>query len=132
MSGPPSRGGHTGEVRGGFGLACTVLRACVNTLLGSGAQANPGVWTFRFTASRAPGSYPLSAQAEDSYGAFGDPLALTLTAQWAAGGHGPGTTGRASGPLVREEHLYQSCFGSAGRASRNAAALWKHRSGSHS
>jgi hypothetical protein len=74
-------GGHKGEVRGGFDLACTVLRACINTLLGYGAQTNPGVWTFSFTVSRAPGRYPLSAQAEDSYGAFGGPLALTLTVQ---------------------------------------------------
>jgi uncharacterized delta-60 repeat protein len=50
-------------------------------LLGYGAQSN-GVWTFSFsTAGWSGGSYTLFTQAENSYGTFGDPLALTLTVQ---------------------------------------------------
>jgi uncharacterized delta-60 repeat protein len=52
-----------------------------NTLLGYGTQTSPGVWTFNYTVSLAPGSYTLIAQAEDSDGVFSDPLALTLTVQ---------------------------------------------------
>jgi uncharacterized delta-60 repeat protein len=52
-----------------------------NTLLGYGTQTSPGVWTFNFTVSLAPGSYTLTAQATDSYGVLGDPLATTLTVQ---------------------------------------------------
>ena len=52
-----------------------------NTLLGYATQTSPGVWTFNYTVNLAPGSYTLFAQAEDSYGVFGDPLALTLTVQ---------------------------------------------------
>jgi hypothetical protein len=52
-----------------------------NTLLGYGTQTSPGVWTFNYTVSLAPGSYTLLAQAEDSDGVFSDPLALTLTVQ---------------------------------------------------
>jgi uncharacterized delta-60 repeat protein len=52
-----------------------------NTLLGYGTQTGPGVWTLTFTVNLAPGTYTLFAQAEDSYGVFGDPLALTLTVQ---------------------------------------------------
>src|SRR5262249_12103285 len=48
-------------------------------LLGSGTQTSPGVWTFTFTVTQASGSYTLFAQAEDSYGVFGDPVAITLT-----------------------------------------------------
>ncbi len=51
------------------------------TLLGYGTQTSPGVWTFTYTVSLAPGSYTLLAQAQDSDGVFGDPLALTLTVQ---------------------------------------------------
>jgi uncharacterized delta-60 repeat protein len=50
----------------------------VNTLLGYATQTSPGVWTLTSTVSLAPGSYTLTAQAQDSYGVFGDPLALTL------------------------------------------------------
>ena len=50
-------------------------------LLGYGTQTSPGVWTFSFTVSLAPGSYTLYAQATDSFGAVGDPVALTLTVQ---------------------------------------------------
>jgi uncharacterized delta-60 repeat protein len=49
-----------------------------NTVLGHGTKSSPGVWTFTYTANLAPGSYTLFAQAEDSYGAFGDPVALAL------------------------------------------------------
>jgi uncharacterized delta-60 repeat protein len=52
-----------------------------NTLLGYGTQTSPGVWTFNYTVNLAAGSYTLLAQADDSYGALGDPFALTLTVQ---------------------------------------------------
>jgi uncharacterized delta-60 repeat protein len=52
-----------------------------STLLGYGTQSSAGVWTFTFTVNLAPGSYTLTAQAEDSDGVFGDPDALTLTVQ---------------------------------------------------
>jgi uncharacterized delta-60 repeat protein len=52
-----------------------------NTLLGYGTQTSPGVWTFTFTVNLAPGTDTLFAQAEDSYGVFGDPFAITLTVQ---------------------------------------------------
>ena len=55
------------------------LEPGTDTLLGYGTQTSPGVWTFTFTVNLAPGTYTLFAQAEDSYGVFGDPLALTLT-----------------------------------------------------
>jgi uncharacterized delta-60 repeat protein len=47
-------------------------------ILGYGTQTSPGVWTLTFAVNLASGSYTVYAQAEDSYGAFGDPLALTL------------------------------------------------------
>jgi uncharacterized delta-60 repeat protein len=50
-------------------------------LLGYGTQSSPGVWTFTFTVNLAPGTYTLYAQATDSFGALGDPVALTLTVQ---------------------------------------------------
>jgi hypothetical protein len=53
----------------------------VSTLLGYGTQTSPGVWTFTFTVTLAPGSYTLLAQAQDSDGVFSDPAALTLTVQ---------------------------------------------------
>jgi uncharacterized delta-60 repeat protein len=49
-----------------------------NTLLGYGTQSSTGVWTLTFTVNLAPGTYTLYAQAEDSYGIFGDPDLLTL------------------------------------------------------
>ena len=52
-----------------------------NTLLGYGTQTSPGVWTFNYTVNLAPGTYTLFAQAEDSYGVFGDLAPLTLTVQ---------------------------------------------------
>jgi hypothetical protein len=53
-------------------------------LLGYAAQTSPGVWTLSFspsTFSLTSGTYTLFAQAEDSYGVFSDPFALTLTVQ---------------------------------------------------
>ncbi|MFO0844447.1 MAG: hypothetical protein U0797_18960 [Gemmataceae bacterium] len=52
-----------------------------NPLQGYGAQTGPGVWAFHFTANPAPGAYSLFAQAEDSYGVFGELAVLTLTVQ---------------------------------------------------
>jgi uncharacterized delta-60 repeat protein len=50
-----------------------------DALLGYGSQGGTGTWTFTFsTAGWAPGAYTLFAQAEDSYGAFSDPVALAL------------------------------------------------------
>ena len=56
-----------------------ILEPGTDTLLGYGTQTSPGVWSFTFTVTQASGSYTLFAQAEDSYGVFGDPAALTLT-----------------------------------------------------
>jgi len=50
-------------------------------VLGYGTSDGLGDWTLSFTVSLLPGTYTLYAQAQDSYGAFGDPLALTLTVQ---------------------------------------------------
>ena len=53
-------------------------------LLGYAAQTSPGVWTLSFSPSTSgltSGTYTLLAQAEDSYGVFSDPFALTLTVQ---------------------------------------------------
>ncbi len=50
-------------------------------LLGYATQTSPGVWTFTYTATLAPGSYTLFANAQDSDGVFSDPLASTLTVQ---------------------------------------------------
>jgi uncharacterized delta-60 repeat protein len=56
-----------------------VLEPATDTLLGYATQSSPGVWTYTFsTAGLTSGSYTLLAQAEDSYGVFGDPLALSL------------------------------------------------------
>jgi uncharacterized delta-60 repeat protein len=50
-------------------------------VLGYGTADGLGNWVLSFTVNLAPGTYTLYAQAEDGYGAFGDPLALTLTVQ---------------------------------------------------
>jgi RNA polymerase sigma factor (sigma-70 family) len=50
-------------------------------VLGYGTVDGLGNWALSFTVNLAPGTYTLYAQAEDGYGAFGDPLALTLTVQ---------------------------------------------------
>jgi uncharacterized delta-60 repeat protein len=50
-----------------------------DALLGYGTQASTGTWTFTVsTTGWASGSSTLFAQAEDSYGVFSDPAALTL------------------------------------------------------
>jgi hypothetical protein len=50
-----------------------------DTLLGYGFQTSTGVWTLTFsTTAWAPGTYTLFAQAEDNFGVFGDPFAMTL------------------------------------------------------
>jgi uncharacterized delta-60 repeat protein len=49
--------------------------------LGTGTQTSPGVWTVNFTVNLSAGTYTIYAQAEDSYGVFGDPIALTLTVE---------------------------------------------------
>jgi uncharacterized delta-60 repeat protein len=49
-----------------------------DTLLGYGTQISLGVWTYTFTVNLAPGTYTLFAQAEDSYGVFGDPFATSV------------------------------------------------------
>src|SRR5262249_15510204 len=58
-----------------------ILEPGTDTLLGYAAQTSPGVWTFTFTVNLAPGTYTLFTQAEDTYGAFGDPVLLALTVQ---------------------------------------------------
>jgi uncharacterized delta-60 repeat protein len=62
-------------------VAFYVQQGGTNTLLGYGTQTSPGVWTFTFTVNLAPGTYTLTAVAEDSYGVFSDPFALALTVQ---------------------------------------------------
>jgi hypothetical protein len=44
-------------------------------------SAGPGVWTYSFTANLSPDAYTVYAQATDSDGAVGDPVALSLTVQ---------------------------------------------------
>jgi hypothetical protein len=57
-----------------------ILEPGTDLFLGYGAQTSPGVWTFTFsTAGLTRKTYTLFAQAEDSFGVFGDPLALTET-----------------------------------------------------
>jgi uncharacterized delta-60 repeat protein len=57
-----------------------ILEPGTDTFLGYGVQTSPGVWTLTFsTAGLTGGTYTLFAQAEDSYGVFGDPLAITET-----------------------------------------------------
>jgi uncharacterized delta-60 repeat protein len=46
--------------------------------LGTVTQGSAGAWSLTFTVSLPPGTYTLYAQAEDSYGVFGDPVPLTL------------------------------------------------------
>jgi uncharacterized delta-60 repeat protein len=62
-------------------VAFTVQSNGTNTLLGYGTQTSTGTWTLKFTVNLAPGTYTLSAQAEDSYGILGDLMSLTLTVQ---------------------------------------------------
>jgi hypothetical protein len=62
-------------------VAFYVQQGSTNTLLGYGTQTSPGVWTFTFTVTLAPGTYTLTAVAQDNYGLFSDPFALALTVQ---------------------------------------------------
>jgi uncharacterized delta-60 repeat protein len=56
-----------------------ILEPGTDTLLGYGVQTSPGVWTLTFsTSGLSSGTDTLFAQAEDNYGPFSDPLALTL------------------------------------------------------
>jgi hypothetical protein len=53
-----------------------------DVLLGTVTQSSGGTWALNFdTTGLAPGTDTLFAQAEDNYGAFSDPLALTLVVQ---------------------------------------------------
>ena len=58
-----------------------ILEPGTDTLLGYATQTSPGVWTFTFTVNLPSGTYTLFAQAEDSYGVFGDSVSLALTVQ---------------------------------------------------
>jgi hypothetical protein len=49
--------------------------------LGYGTEDSSGDWILNFTVNLTPGGYTLLSQAEDGYGAFGDPTELTLTVQ---------------------------------------------------
>jgi uncharacterized delta-60 repeat protein len=49
--------------------------------LGNCTQTNPGVWTPTYMANLASVTHTQYTQAEDSYGVFGDLVALTLTVQ---------------------------------------------------
>jgi hypothetical protein len=55
----------------------------VSTLLGYGTPSSAGVWTLSSANAfgLSAGTYTLFAQAEDNYGIFSDPFALTLTFQ---------------------------------------------------
>jgi uncharacterized delta-60 repeat protein len=51
-----------------------------DSLLGYGTQDSSGNWAFTFsTAGWSSGTYTLFAQAKDSYGVLGDPLAASVT-----------------------------------------------------
>jgi uncharacterized delta-60 repeat protein len=62
-------------------VACYVQINGTDTLLGDGTQTSSGVWTLAITVNLSPGTYTLLAVAEDNYGIFGDPVALTLTVE---------------------------------------------------
>jgi uncharacterized delta-60 repeat protein len=57
------------------------LETGTDMLIGYATQTSPGVWTFTFTVTLAPGTYTLFAQAEDNYGLFSDPFAISLIVQ---------------------------------------------------
>ena len=57
------------------------LETGTDMLIGYATQTSPGVWTFTFTVTLGPGTYTLFAQAEDNYGLFSDPFALSLIVQ---------------------------------------------------
>jgi uncharacterized delta-60 repeat protein len=49
--------------------------------LGTTTTSSGGAWSVTFTVNLPAGTYTIYAQAEDSYGVFGDPLGLSLTIQ---------------------------------------------------
>lgn len=61
----------------------STLEPGTDTLLGYATQTSPGVWTLANSSAfgLTKGTYTLFAQAEDSDGVFGDPIALTLIVQ---------------------------------------------------
>jgi uncharacterized delta-60 repeat protein len=55
-----------------------VLEPGTDTLLGYATQTSPGVWTFNFsTSGMTSGTYTFFAVAQDSYGVFSDPFAIS-------------------------------------------------------
>jgi uncharacterized delta-60 repeat protein len=56
----------------------TINSSGAKVVLGYGLLTSPGVWTLNLTVNLASGNYTLYAQAQDSDGVFGDPLATTL------------------------------------------------------
>jgi uncharacterized delta-60 repeat protein len=58
-----------------------VLETGSDTLIGYATQTSPGLWTLNYTVNLAAGTYTLFAQAEDNYGLFSNPFALSLTVQ---------------------------------------------------
>ena len=50
-----------------------------DTLIGYATQTSPGMWTLTYTVNLAPRTYRLFAQAQDNYGLFSNPFALSLT-----------------------------------------------------
>jgi uncharacterized delta-60 repeat protein len=56
-----------------------LLEPGTDTLLGYATQSSPGVWTLTYTVNLPPVTYTLFAQAKDSDGVLGDPVALALT-----------------------------------------------------
>jgi uncharacterized delta-60 repeat protein len=57
------------------------LEAGSDMLIGYATQTSPGVWTINYTVNLTAGTYTLFAQAQDNYGLFSDPFALSLTVQ---------------------------------------------------
>jgi uncharacterized delta-60 repeat protein len=49
--------------------------------LGTTTTGSGGAWSLTFTVTLSPGLYTVYAQATDSYGVHGDPIALSLTVQ---------------------------------------------------
>jgi len=49
--------------------------------LGTATQGSAGAWSVTVTVGLPASTYPVYAQAEGSYGVFGDPVALTLIVQ---------------------------------------------------
>jgi hypothetical protein len=60
-------------------MAFYYFNSCgAKVVLGYGMLTSPGAWTLNLTVNLASGNYMLYAQAQDSDGVFGDPLATTL------------------------------------------------------